>query len=159
MWAEGKEKEWTDCVAYGRRVFSITGDWNTAALDPLGLGTGSEGLGAFCLFFKHNMRMGLQVYGGVGEGRGKRRSKSGRGRERPKRQTRLLKSCTWGNRRKLETFQSRVDWTDPRTPEATLAAPIGKLENLNPERKRVRFCRWCKCEAVMIWGEHRMARG
>ena len=30
----GKEKEWTDCVAEDRRLFGITGDWSTAALDP-----------------------------------------------------------------------------------------------------------------------------
>ena len=30
----GKEKEWTDGVAEDRRVFGITGDWNTTALDP-----------------------------------------------------------------------------------------------------------------------------
>ena len=29
-----KEKEWTDCVAEAHRVFGITGDWSTAALDP-----------------------------------------------------------------------------------------------------------------------------
>ena len=31
---EGEEKEWTDCVAEDLRLFGITGDWNTAALDP-----------------------------------------------------------------------------------------------------------------------------
>ena len=31
-WAEGKENEWTDCVAEDCRVFDITGDWGTAAL-------------------------------------------------------------------------------------------------------------------------------
>ena len=30
----GKEKEWTDCVAEDLRLFGITGDWNTAALNP-----------------------------------------------------------------------------------------------------------------------------
>ena len=30
----GKEKEWTDCVADDLQLFGITGDWNTAALDP-----------------------------------------------------------------------------------------------------------------------------
>ena len=30
----GKEKEWTDCVADDLRLFGITGDWSTAALDP-----------------------------------------------------------------------------------------------------------------------------
>ena len=30
----GKGKEWTDCVAEDLRLFGITGDWNTAALDP-----------------------------------------------------------------------------------------------------------------------------
>ena len=30
----GEEKEWTDCMAEGRRLFGITGDWSTAALDP-----------------------------------------------------------------------------------------------------------------------------
>ena len=31
---EGKEKNWTYCVAEDRRLFGITGDWSTAALDP-----------------------------------------------------------------------------------------------------------------------------
>ena len=30
----GKEKERTDCVAEDRRMFGMTGDWSTAALDP-----------------------------------------------------------------------------------------------------------------------------
>ena len=30
----GKEKEWTDCVADDPRLFGVTGDWRTAALDP-----------------------------------------------------------------------------------------------------------------------------
>ena len=30
----GKEKEWTDCVADDLRLFGITRDWSTAALDP-----------------------------------------------------------------------------------------------------------------------------
>ena len=30
----GEEKEWTDCVADGLRLFGITGHWSTAALDP-----------------------------------------------------------------------------------------------------------------------------
>ena len=30
----GKEKEWTDCVADDLRLFGVTGDWKTAALDP-----------------------------------------------------------------------------------------------------------------------------
>ena len=34
MGRAGKEKEWTDCVAADRRLFGITGDWSTAALDP-----------------------------------------------------------------------------------------------------------------------------
>ena len=30
----GKEKEWTDCVADDLRLFGVTVDWKTAALDP-----------------------------------------------------------------------------------------------------------------------------
>ena len=30
----GKEKEWTDCVADDLRLFGVTRDWRTAALDP-----------------------------------------------------------------------------------------------------------------------------
>ena len=30
----GKEKEWTDCMADDLRLFGVTGDWKTAALDP-----------------------------------------------------------------------------------------------------------------------------
>ena len=33
-WARGKEKEWTDCVADDLRLFGVTRDWRTAALDP-----------------------------------------------------------------------------------------------------------------------------
>ena len=29
-----KEKEWTACVANDLRLFGVTGDWRTAALDP-----------------------------------------------------------------------------------------------------------------------------
>ena len=32
-WPGGTEKEWMDCVAEDRRLFGITGDWSTAALD------------------------------------------------------------------------------------------------------------------------------
>ena len=30
----GKEKQWIDCLAEDLRLFGITGDWSTAALDP-----------------------------------------------------------------------------------------------------------------------------
>ena len=30
----GEEKEWTDCVAEGSRLFGIKGDWGTTILDP-----------------------------------------------------------------------------------------------------------------------------
>ena len=30
----GKEKDWTDCVADDLRLFGITRNWSTAALDP-----------------------------------------------------------------------------------------------------------------------------
>ena len=30
----GKEKDWMDCVVDDLRLFGITGDWSTAALDP-----------------------------------------------------------------------------------------------------------------------------
>ena len=30
----GNEKEWTDCRAEGLRLFGMTEDWSTAALDP-----------------------------------------------------------------------------------------------------------------------------
>ena len=30
----GEEKEWTDCVADDLRLFGITGEWSTAAIDP-----------------------------------------------------------------------------------------------------------------------------
>ena len=62
----GKEKEWTDSMTEDRRVFAITEDWSTAALDPGGLvqdcrlSRVCEGGG--CRFV---------VYGRVGEGRGK----------------------------------------------------------------------------------------
>ena len=54
----------------------------------------------------------------------------------------------WDDLRKLETFQSHVDQTDPRTPEAASAAPIRKLEN----REILLGCRCyafvCKCGVV-----------
>ena len=31
---EGEKKEWTDCMAEDFRLFGITEDWSTAALDP-----------------------------------------------------------------------------------------------------------------------------
>ena len=34
--------------------------------------------------------------------------------------------CNWRDRTKLEMFQSRVDCTDPRIPEAASATPTGK---------------------------------
>ena len=49
-----------------------------------------------------------------------------------------------GDRKKLETFQSHVHWTDLRTPEATLAAPIGKKEN--PEINMIKI--FCICEKM-----------
>ena len=73
------------------------------------------------------MRRELQVYGRVGEGGGKcfrnpaEEEKGRRGRQRG--------GSTWGDRRKPETFQSRVDGTDPRTSEAASAAPRGNPEN------------------------------
>ena len=44
----------------------------------------------------------------------------------------------------FEMFQSRVDWTDPRTPEEASAAPIG-----NPETLRLRYCRYFPSYAKM----------
>ena len=64
---------------------------------------------------QHSMRrVLLQVYGHVGEGRGK-------GVQKPVEEERGERggknwAFTWGDRRKLETFKSRVHWTDPRTP-------------------------------------------
>ena len=31
---EEEEKDWTDCAADDLRLFGVTGDWSTAALDP-----------------------------------------------------------------------------------------------------------------------------
>ena len=33
-WPGGKMKGWTDCVADDFRLFGVTGNWSTAALDP-----------------------------------------------------------------------------------------------------------------------------
>ena len=86
----------------------------------------------------YSIRRGLQVYGRVGEKIGKLRAKNGKGRERQTRRTRLRLRTNFGDRRKLEKFQSRVDWTHyPRSPEAASAAPIGKPENYRL-RERVR---------------------
>ena len=58
---------------------------------------------------------------------------------------------TWGDRRKVATFQTRFDWTNPKTPGAASAAPIGKPEN--PESMvRTMICLWCKCEVVVFRG-------
>ena len=50
-------------------------------------------------------------------GRGKRKTRRNPLEEKKDRGGRQGRCCTWGDRMKLETFQSRVDWTDPRTPE------------------------------------------
>ena len=33
-WTGGGGEEWTDCVVDDLRLFGVTGDWRTAALDP-----------------------------------------------------------------------------------------------------------------------------
>ena len=79
---EGKEKDWTDCVADDLRLFGITGNWSSAALDP----------GAW-----YGMVWYSAVHGGRGAvnlwPRGLRRKKmhpiNGRRREKRKRWTKL----------------------------------------------------------------------
>ena len=75
------------------------------------------------------MRRVLQVYSRQGEGRGGGVRKPAE-KERGKTGGEGWGCTCWGDRRKLETFQSRDDGTDPRTPEAALAAPIEKPEML-----------------------------
>ena len=50
---------------------------------------------------------------------------------------------------KLDMFQSRVGWTDPRTLQATSDALIGKPETLRICRCRCYVFR-CRCEVVAI---------
>ena len=57
---------------------------------------------------------------------------------------------SWGDRRKLETLQSHVGWTNPRIPEATLAAPVENPENPDSSVMYVKIV--CKCEVVAIRG-------
>ena len=134
----GNEKQWMDCVAVNRRVFSITGDWSTAARDPGVLySTVCKGGSRF---------MAAWV---------REEEKSSGNRQRKTDKVEVA-----GDRRKLETFQSRVDRTDPRTPEAASAGPIGKPEN--PESV-VLYCTSiccafvCRFEVAAIRGGHRMA--
>ena len=65
----GKEREWTDCVAEGRRAFGITGGWSNAALDP------GAWYNAVC-------ERGLQINGRVGKGREKASENRQRERKR-----------------------------------------------------------------------------
>ena len=51
-------------------------------------------------------------------------------KKKQRRRTRLRLRLPQGDRRKLETSHSRLDWTSPRTLEAASAAPIGKTEKL-----------------------------
>ena len=52
----------------------------------------------------------------------------GRGKVKRKRRTRLR--LYWRDCSKLETFKSRVYWTNPTTSYATLTVPIEKPETL-----------------------------
>ena len=70
----GKEKKWTDCVVEDRRLFGITGDWSTAALDP-------------GVWYSVVREGGCRFMVGVKEE--KRRPNTGRGRDKRKRRTRL----------------------------------------------------------------------
>ena len=54
-------------------------------------------------------------------------------RERTGDADKVDRGCIWGDRWKLEAFQSRVDLTDRRTPEAASTAPIGFIKPENPE--------------------------
>ena len=77
---------------------------------------------------QHRMRRGLQIYDRVSEGRGKGvRNSAEEGKGGREGQGR---GHTCDDHMKLESFLSRVDWTDPRTPEAASAASIGKYETL-----------------------------
>ena len=96
----GKEKEWTDCVADDLRLFGVTGDWKTAALDPgAWYNTVQEG---GCRF----MAAWVREEENASNQRQKKRDAD--------RRTRL--SCTWCDCSKLKTFSNRVDWANPRTP-------------------------------------------
>ena len=90
----GNEKDWMDCVAEDRRMFGITGDWSTAALDP-GAWYNIVSAGS-CRFMAAWVR---------------EKEKGSKNRQRKREAEGADKvECTWGDRKKLETFQSRVDW-------------------------------------------------
>ena len=67
-----KVKEWTDCVAKARRLFVITGDRSTAALDP----------GVWCSTIREGGCRFMAAWA-------KRRPNTGRGSEKRKKWTRL----------------------------------------------------------------------
>ena len=96
----GKGKEWTDCVADDLRLFGITGDWSTAALDP----------GAW--------------YSAVHEGgcrfmvawvKEKEHASSHQQTKREAEEADKVEVAPRVTVASLETFSSRVDWTNPRT--------------------------------------------
>ena len=97
-----------------RRAFGITGGWIIASLAP----------GAWY------DRVSEGGYGYVTAWVGEKEERGGQGC-----------GCTRGDLRKLEIFQSRVDWTEPKTPKAATAAPTLKTKdthtNIHPRARSI----------------------
>ena len=89
-----------DCVGDDLRLFGITGDWSTAALDPgVWYSTVHEG---GCRF--------MAAWVKEEENASNQRQKKREAEEADK-----VEVPPWVSS-KLETVSSRVDWTNPRTP-------------------------------------------
>ena len=96
-----KEKAWTDWVADYLRLFGTTGDWSTAALDPgVWYSAVHEG-GCRC------MAAWVKEQENASSHRQKKREAEEADR------VEVAPGVTVCS--KLETFSSRVDWTNPRT--------------------------------------------
>ena len=74
------------------------------------------------------------------------------------RRKRLTRLSTWGNPRKLEMLESRVDWTNFKDFRRGVACTDGEAT----ETLRIRRCRCfdsgCKCKVVATREGYRMAR-
>ena len=106
------------------------------------------------MYFKETLRLGtaqyakgLQLYGRVGEGRGKEVQKPAEERKREAEEANRIRVAPG------VAVGRRVDGIVPRTPEVALAAPRGKSEN--PEGSvclmyHTCYAFMCKCEVVAI---------
>ena len=98
----GKEKERTGCVVEDLWIFDITGDWSTAALDPgVWYSTVREG---GCRFMAAWVKEEEKA------------SEHRQGKREAEETDKVEVACTWDDYSNLETFYSRDDWTNTRTP-------------------------------------------